>query len=167
MNIITKLDLLGKEVLRRYPYINHGGCCVYAAMIVAALHKHKINAAGIVASWAAEELNESGASIDTVRENIKKNTMDEWNKNGVRFSHIGVEFEYKARTRIVKKHYDTHGVHPARKELDDTPIYKGRLTLAELKKLAGIKKGWNDTFDRRQIPELRKLVNSFLAVDRK
>ena len=167
MDIIDKLNKLGKEVLRRYPYINHGGCCVYAAMIVEALHKHKINASGIVASWSAEYLNRSGVTIDKVREGIKKNTHAEWNNNGVNFSHVGVEFEHQGLIRTVKKHYDTAGVRRAGKELDDMPIYKGRLTLTELKELGGTKHGWNDTFDRTQIPELRKLVKDRLAVERK
>jgi len=167
MSIITKLDLLGKEVLRRYPEINNGGCCVYAAMIVAALHKHKIKASGIVASWRAEKLNSIGSSIDSVRSNITKNTYTEWNKNGVNFSHVGVEFEYKARIRTAKRHYDANGCHPVSSALDGMVIYKGRLTLGELRELAGTKKGWNDSFDRKDIPELRKLVNSFLAVERK
>jgi hypothetical protein len=166
MNIITKLDRLGKEVNRRYPYINHGGCAVYAAMIVQALRKHKINATGIVASYSAEWMP-AGASIDTVRENITKNSHKEWNRNGVRFSHVGVEFDHTTKTRTVKKHYDSYGVRKAGKELDDMPIYKGRLLLVELRALAERKTGWNESFDRAQIPELRKLVKSFLALDRK
>jgi hypothetical protein len=166
MNIIAKLDLLGKEALRRYPYLNNGGCCVYAAMIVQALHKHKINATGIVASFSADYVGPA-VSIDTVRETITRNSHKQWNKNGVRFSHVGVEFEYADRVRTVKKHYDTAGVRDASNQLDGVPIYKGRLTIVELKALAGRKDGWNDMFDRKQIPELRKLVKSFLAVDRK
>ena len=167
MNITAKLDLLGKEVSRRYPWLNHGGCCVYAAMIVAALHKHKIKATGIVASWSAESLNKSGVTIDKVREGIKKNTHTEWNNNGVNFSHVGVEFEYKAKIRTHKYHYDSHGVKKAGKTLDLMPIYSGRLNLEELKTLAGTKRGWNDTFDRKDIPALRKLVKDFLAVEKK
>jgi hypothetical protein len=167
MNIITKMDLLGKEVLRRYPAINYGGCCVYAAMIVSALHKHKIKASGIVASYSANSLNAAGSSIDAVRSNITKNTQDEWNKNGVSFSHVGVEFEHKALIRTVKRHYDANGCHPVSSGLDGMTIYKGRLTLGELRVLAGTRKGWNNMFDRKDIPELRKLVNSYLAVGRK
>lgn len=167
MDIIDKLNKLGKEVLRRYPYINHGGCCVYAAMIVQALHKHKIKASGIVASHSAVYYNNAGVTIDSVRETITKHDHRQWNSKGISFSHVGVEFEHQGLVRTVKKHYDTAGVRRAGKELDDMPIYKGRLTLIELKKLGGTKHGWNDTFDRTQIPELRKLVKDRLAVERK
>lgn len=166
MNIVTKLDQLGVEVLRRYPDINSGGCCVYAAMIVAALHKHKIKAQGIVASWNAERMNYAGASIDTIRHYIVKNTLTEWEDNGISFSHVGVEFEYKGLIRKTKRHYDTSGVRPAGKMLDSMPIYKGRLDLNELRTLAGRKDGWNSTFDRKQIPALRTFVKNFLAVDK-
>lgn len=167
MNIIAKLDLLGKEVLRRYPTINCGGCCVYAAMIVSALRKHKIKASGIVASSRADRFNAADSSIDVVRSNVLKNTQDEWNKNGVSFSHVGVEFEYKARIRTVKRHYDANGCHPVNSKLDGMTIYKGCLTLGELRVLAGTEEGWNDMFDRKDIPELRRLVNSYLAVEPK
>jgi hypothetical protein len=166
MNITDKLDMLGEEVMRRYPWLNHGGCCVYAAMVVQALHKHNIKASGIVASWGAEYLNRTGITIDKVREGLKKNTHTEWNNNGVNFSHVGVEFEYRAKIRTHRYHYDSTGVKKAGKELDGMPIYAGRLTLEELRTLAGTKKGWNDTFDRKHIPELRKLVKSYLGVDK-
>ena len=167
MDIIAKLNALGKEVASRYPNINNGGCCVYAAMIVQALHKHKIKATGIVASSSAVYLNAAGVSIDTIREGLGKNTHTEWNKNGVRFSHVGVEFEYRAQIRSVKRHYDTAGVHLAGKKLDGMPLYKGRLSLEELKVLAGTKNGWNDEFNRKDIPAIRKLVKNYLVVDKK
>ena len=165
MNIVTKLDQLGVEVLRRYPTINSGGCCVYAAMIVAALHKHRIKACGIVASWNAERMNHADVSIDTIRHSISKNTLSEWEDNGISFSHVGVEFEYKGLILKTKRHYDTSGVRPAGKVLDAMPIYRGRLNLNDLRTLAGQKDGWNSAFDRKHIPALRKLVKNLLVVD--
>ena len=162
MSIVKKLNKLGKVVMASYPYINHGGCCVYAAMIVSALHKHKIKAEGIVASWSALGMNRAGQSIDTVREAVKKNKICEWQDNGISFSHVGVEFEVDGK----KYHYDSKGAKRAKREFDGMPIYKGRLKLQEMRGLAGRKEGWNDTFDRKDIPALRQLVKEHLLVDK-
>lgn len=158
MDLEIKLNRLGEEVYDRYPNINSGGCCVYAAMVVAELNKLNIPAKGIVASYSSL----ASKSIDKIRPLIEKNTLDEWQKNGVSFSHVGVEFTLNGK----KKHYDTGGVRKAGKELDHMPIYKGRLEYIELRALAAKKYGWNTCFNRRDIPELRRLVKSFLAVDK-
>jgi hypothetical protein len=167
MEIVDKLNALGKEVMTRYPLINCGGCCVYAAMVAEALQNQGIEVRGIVSAWSAESLNSNGITLDHIRPAIKSNTLEEWNKHGIRFNHVGVELVIrKEGKRVTKKHYDSKGVKGASKKLDDMPIYKGRLTLTELKALARKRKGWNDSFNRRAIPEIRKLVKKHLGVDR-
>lgn len=155
MDLKVKLNRLGKDVNKRFPYLNHGGCCVYAAMVVAELRKQKVPAVGIVASYGAEE----GVSIDLARQAVQNNTLREWNDNGISFSHVGVEFDHNG----VKKHYDSNGVHKVRKVLDHMPIYEGRLQYKELKELAERVEGWNPSFDRNIIPELRKIVKSYIS----
>lgn len=167
MDIVKKLNTLGKEVMSRYPYINHGGCCVYAAMVAEELHKHGIEAKGIVSAYGAKELNGNGITLDNIRPGIKSNALEEWNKHGIRFNHVGVEFVIKKEgKRAIKKHYDSTGVKSASTELDHMPIYKGRLALVDLKALARKRKGWNESFNRHVIPELRKLVKAHLGVDK-
>jgi len=164
MGIVTKLNQLGNDVMERYPDLNKGGCCVYAAMIVAALKKHDITARGIVASYGARKpgwLTTDIATINKARKNIQKNTLQEWQENGISFAHVGVEFSING----VKKHYDSSGVRAAGRKLDDMPIYDGRLEYKELRAVAAKKDGWNTSFNRRDIPALRKLVKSRLSVD--
>lgn len=165
MNIETKLNQLGKIVKERYPDINCGGCCVYAAMIVDALKKHDIQAKGIVAAFGAGKpgwMTSEIATITAVRKKIQKNEIVEWQSNGISFNHVGVEFKIGS----VKKHYDTAGVRKAGKMLDGMPIYTGRMEYVELRALAGKKAGWNESFNRKDIPALRRLVKSHLAVDK-
>ncbi len=157
MSIVTKLNKLGKEVNTRYPTINAGGCCVYAALIVAALHKQGIIAHGIVAAWN----NTGETNIDLVRKKIRSNTVGEWESKGVHFNHVGVEFSVDGKTKW--KHYDSNGVYRKSSSLMDWPVYEGRLTLKELKDLAKCASGWNTRFDRNSIPALRKLVKTHLS----
>lgn len=156
MSIIRKLNKLGRAVSERYPYINNGGCCVYAALVAEALIYHKINCSGIVASWDAGDI-----SIDEVRANVRKNALDEWEYNGVLFSHVGLEFEHNGRIR----HYDTSGAKFAKKNFDGMKVYKGRLRIDELKKLASKRQGWNESFNRRHIPAIREMVKEYLEVN--
>lgn len=158
MDITEKLNHLGEVVYSRWPYINHGGCCVYAALVAEELVKHNIDSVGIVAAYDAAG---TAKSIDTIRSNIRKNTVDEWQSNGVSFNHVGLEFKIKGR----KKHYDTRGVVKAALRFDSMPIYKGRLKLDDMKKLASRRAGWNSSFNRRNIPALRQLIKEHLAVD--
>ncbi len=159
MSLIRKLNSLGKAVYAKYPYINCGGCCVYAALVAEALLLHKISCKGIVASWDANDI----PSIDEIRPCIKRNMLHEWQNNGVSFNHIGLEFEYNGKMR----HYDTSGANKAGKSFDFMPIYNGRLNIVELQKLASQKTGWNNSFNRRHIPAIRAMVQKYLAVDNK
>jgi hypothetical protein len=163
MEIVNKLNSLAKVVMVRYPYINHGGCCVYAAMVAEELQKHGIEVKGIVSAYGAKEMNSNGITLDHIRPG---NTLEEWNRCGIRFNHVGIEFVIKTEgKRATKKHYDSTGVKRATTELDHMPLYKGRLTIDDLKALARKRKGWNETFNRRYIPALRKLVKEHLGVD--
>ncbi len=153
MDLVKTLNRLGKEVMQKYPDINRGGCCVYAAIVAAELHKKGIEARGIAASYMAKN---SPMTIDEARKNVKGNTLGAWNTNGIFFCHVGIEFDYLGRTH----HYDTNGVKMAKGKFDGMPIYKGRLTRDELKALARNQDGWNIRFNRKDIPSIRKLVRS-------
>jgi len=153
MDLVRTLNQLGKDVKQKYPYINNGGFCVYAAIVSTELRKKGIDARGIVASWMAED---SSTTIDEARKHVKGNTVSAWNRNNIYFYHVGLEFEYKGKTR----HYDTKGVKMAKAKFDEMDIYKGRLTHAELKALASRQDGWNSQFNRKDIPAIRKLVRS-------
>lgn len=153
-DVISVLNTLGNTVLSRYPNINYGGCCVYAAIVAAALEKKGIPVVGIVSSHFSDN------NINEAREHVRHNTVPEWERNGIFFTHVGIEFKIGKK----KMHYDTHGVRVAKSEFHTIPIYPGRLTKDELRALGSRKSGWNSTFDRTDIPQLRKLVKTSLAV---
>lgn len=160
MSLIKKLNQTGIAVSRKYPYINHGGCCVYAALVAEALLMHNIQSLGIVAAWDAEYFNKHN-TIDNVRRYVKHNVLWRWQDHGVSFSHIGLEFEIGGKLL----HYDTNGVKNASNTFDEIEIYKGRLQIDDMRQLARKAAGWNDSFNRRHIPAIRKIVHDHLAVD--
>jgi hypothetical protein len=154
MDLPEILDKLGRDVTARYPYINHGGCCVYAAIVAQALQAHRVNAKGIVVSWFASKW----IHIDKVRNNLKRKDVHEWQENDVNFSHVGLEFRYRGKVY----HYDSNGIHPKAKQLDGMEIYPGRLLVEEMVQLAESPEGWNSSFNRRYIPTIRRMVDKAL-----
>lgn len=156
LDVVTTLNNLGFSVKQNYRRINCGGCGVYAALIVEQLQKLGIRSSGIVAAY-----NTKNVSLAKARDNIKnKADQREWDKNGIAFYHVGVEFFLDGK----RYHYDTSGVHPAAKELDNMSIYRGRMRLEDLKAIAGTERGWNKTFDRKDIPAIRKMVKAAFAL---
>jgi hypothetical protein len=158
MNLTRRLNRLGSAVNVVSPHINHGGCCIYAALVAEELNKQGIHAAGIVTDgWSTPD-----AHIDEVRPFIKINTIDEWENNGVSFNHVAVEYTIDGKTR----HYDTSGVKkPNKRTFCGKRMYEGRLTLKEMKDLAARKQGWNRDFNRAHIPMIRNMVKYYLSVD--
>lgn len=136
---------------------NHGGCCVIAAEI--AKHLQHIYPTKIRVSTDYDELLDN--NVSTVAERVYNAADgDEWNDNGIFFGHVVVQFKYKGRNY----HIDTSGVTRAT-SYDPTfcyPLYPGDMPLAAACLLAEQDHGvWNTTFNRRQIPKLRKIVADF------
>jgi hypothetical protein len=148
-------------------YINQGGCCVFANLLVKALMKHNIEAGGIVLSWEAKYFNENNNSFDQIRNSSRKNDPTEWNSNGVRFWHVAVEFKHKGKTYRA----DSDGIEEVRiktkSEFRNAPVYNGYLTPEELNDFSSNKHRhcWNSIFDRDDIPRIQRLVEQHLSVD--
>jgi hypothetical protein len=103
-------------------------------------------------------------SLNTIKKNfLKKNIpleMDAFHGEDVWFSHVIVEFEYKGK----KYHYDSTGVcKPATTTaMNEYPIMQGWLTAEEAMNLA-YQPGWNEQFDRNEIPELVQKIDALLT----
>lgn len=157
---LADLSSFCQSILDNHPHINYGGCCVFAAMIAKHLEKHTETRI-VVGDWAAldDDTGDNIRNIDDARPSVRKNTMVEWNNGGVQFGHVLVEITYKRK----KYHVDARGVFPAA-ERDPSfryPIYNGSLTLKEAAKLGASSKGWNTTFDREEIPMIKRAVNKY------
>jgi hypothetical protein len=147
-NALKALDLfLRNDIRRNHQDINAGGCCVFAAILAKQLNK--VGEARIrITDWATEE-----DAIIKARPKVKRNTLVEWNRHGVHFNHVAIEFKYKGKTY----HIDASGVvAPPRFD-----FLKGELLLKEATELGDCKKGWNRFFDRKEIPTIKRRVQRF------
>jgi len=150
------LKTLGKNVAHRWPNINNGGCGVFAGYVGRELIRLGVETRIIVASGSVDDMTEE--EFDNIQNSLAfRANIEEWNSNGVYFSHIGVEFYYNKKLW----HYDTNGVHKACDELDGMPLYPGRLSVGEAIHIAEDSTGWNCMFDRSEIPRVNFHIRSF------
>lgn len=154
---LAQLRELAAKLDRNIKYANHGGCCVVAVEI--AKHLRNIYPTKIRVSTDYDEYADVELS-DAANRVYDHADGEEWNDNGIYFGHVIVEFKYKGR----KYHIDTNGVKRAR-NVDPTfgwILYPGELPYKAAEILAAQDSGvWNWTFNRKQIPKLRKIVEAF------
>lgn len=164
-NLTNTLNSLADNVGREIEYLNSGGCGVIAAFV----GEYLKNVEGIS---QVRVLNASGVTehvdITEIRKSIprgQKDNIDQWYDNapyGI-FNHLLISFCYEG-TRYVFDGYE--GVMPWNQYKQLTSwCYrsKGSFTIDEIKKLSvDSGKGWNDCFDRNQIPKIRKLAKRYL-----
>lgn len=140
------LARLALSVDRTFPFLNSGGCCVFASIVADELIERGIPCEGLVVDAYNDE-----PDIEAVRNNVQRNVPREWNEHGVDFTHVGLDIPGMGK-------YDSRGFDNPNSMLKLWPEAKGRLTVQELRELSSVGDGWNRTFDRQQIPTLRRMV---------
>lgn len=158
--LIERLNELGREVRTLHPLINHGGCCVYAALVGRELKRMGIESWGVVIT----DMFNPARNIDEVRKNIPPKLVKygyRWNREGVVFAHIVLKFKLGGKRYI----YDTSGVRY--EDIVEMPfgfeLCPGLLPVEDLEALAGVASNWNSDFDRREIPDVKGAVYAYLG----
>lgn len=151
---------LGQRMNRFHPYINSGGCCVYASILGEELLKRGIDARIIVGASGANHLIQhigKASCLNEVRDRIGPTALQEnWQENGVHFNHVGLEF--KSPDDGEWYHCDSDNVAPQDWCLGTWEIYKGWLSVEDGKILAAFPDGWNTAFDRKTIPLVKQMI---------
>lgn len=149
------LNKLARDILDAFPDINNGGCCVFAALIAKQLQHYypvRILAFG----------KKPTTSIDYARSKVKKNNCREWGRNDIDLYHIVVEF---CDEDGVFYHYDTTGVHNSLGSIrEDLKKIPGSFAIQEACELASDFRGWNTDFDRRNIPNIDKVIKKHFNI---
>lgn len=152
---LRELSRFGKRINRTYSYVNRGGCCIVAAEFARPLKQIFPSTNIIVGSYKWEQAQD----LEKVRKLIGSNSFRQWTKHGIDFTHVLLEFEFEGKMY----QFDTcDGVVP-RKDTTilDLRILDGHLTLSEAQDLAHSPVGWNEMFDRKQIPAIQKDIKEF------
>lgn len=151
-NLITSLNTLGRKVNQKFPNVNFGGCCVYAAYLGLLLESKGWSVRGRVSKpcYAPE-----GVNLRTAASNLK-NPIDhyEWGDNGVYFYHVFLMIDHEQGSFF----HDTDSTEERKVNFNGMPYYDGYLTTEELKMLADEPEGWNTVFNRRNISPLLDII---------
>jgi hypothetical protein len=155
VNLVGRLNALGRDVMEKYGDVNWGGCCVFAALVGKRLEK--IAPVKIRVGNSHYVGNSDAINLDEVRNNIRSNVPSAWNQYDVHFAHVIIEFVWRKKTY----HYDSCGVtvEDAHTVMGNYPILKGSLTVKEAAELSSTQRGWNHMFDRGNIPDIERMIN--------
>lgn len=139
-----RLRKLSAAAQGRFPHLNYGGCCVFAAAVAKELEKHGIQYEVMVTGSKSRNIGEIRPP---------KNTVDAWNGVGVDFGHVGVRMRLRGRWytydseaflrhkhRFGFRYVDTYGGGTVRWESS-----AGGITAKEAKELADEPR-WNRQF---------------------
>jgi hypothetical protein len=154
-SLLDQLDGLAKKVSSQMKRINHGGCCVYATLVANHL-QHIVPTRFVVfhGGWRPDE----DLDLDDVRNQVTSNCLLEWNGCGVYFGHVVIEFDYDGKTY----HYDSEGWTDSDGSICQGSVrIKGYLLKQDADELADDEYGWNDTFDRNQIPKMKRIIDDY------
>lgn len=149
------LERLGDDIANDVACVNHGGCGVVAAEVGKQLTRLGIECD--IATGGYPECLPAALVRDEVMDHSDPLA---WDAAGLGRGHLAVRF------RLGDEFYtwDTNGFAP-----DSADVLGGSdwckngeygtgLTVAEADAMNRKQRGWNRTFDRRQIPTIRKLV---------
>ena len=157
--LARKLNEFGAQVLSRYPHINAGGCCVFAALMASKLSKIVPTQIRVEGYSSAYKTN-----IDHIRPKMA-NEGNDWSDHYVVFNHVLVSYEINGRTW----YYDARGAAKKYTPLcrESSPknamkcVFGGSLTVNEASFLASESRRWNSSFDRADLFDLFDMVDAF------
>lgn len=159
----TILKELGKEANEKFPTLNMGGCCVFAAEVARRLQKRGVEQVEVIAS----AVNPSTATpLDMIRTDLLNNNKSpleryNWDAMGASFMHVAVRFCLNGKWYT----YDSDILRCSRTSFG-RPSYEARRgahTVDEAIAFANDESGWNSTFNRKQIPAVKRLIAQYLG----
>ena len=166
--ILKRLRVLAKSLTTHTPNCNWGGCAV-------------------VAGWVGKELKSMGVMVEvitpvsspasiwgskpaaTVRLNVTNHKDPRnWDENGLSRTHLAVRFRSAGKTYT----WDSNGLVQSTSAFGkcrdgDTYTTSKKfgdgMSVEECVAIASTSKGWNDRFDRKQIPLIKHLIKHHLT----
>ena len=155
--LFKQLETLGKILCDDYPYINDGGCAVFSCLVSKALSRRRIKHR-ICVLQDLDLFDGIKPKFNKVLKKNKPKSLSEWNHHGIYFCHVITEFTYRG---IIYR-YDMNGIRNKDEIFEEDKEIIGYIPYKDMYNLASKSKGWNDCFDRNDIPDIAKLVRKYL-----
>lgn len=156
-----RLRSLAEQTNAQFPYINNGGCCVFAAAVAGELER-----LGVEHEVIVPRPYDGSHDLSEVRQNVRNpNEKIAWNEAGIYFSHVAVRLKLNGKWHT----YDTDKpLHRSKYVFGEHCRYtaaEGGMTAKEAKALADEAEGWNKTFARSNVRPVRKLVREVMRAE--
>jgi len=152
MDIIGTLNRISKEITDKINSPNRGGCAVVAATVATKLAKY-IPVEVVVETFYGVPMDlddiVSGQDLNKI-----KTARDWYIKTEFDFEHILLKMDIDGETYL----FDSNGLVPM--EGSYITLHDGTFPLEETVKISNSEIGWNWVFDRRQIPDIQKIVDN-------
>lgn len=147
---LKKVNEIALGARAKFDYINYGGCGMLAYIFARQLIK--------VVPTRIVMYGNTNVSIDEIRPHVTNNSYTEWMNHGMSIGHTWVEFKVGRTWYAI----DTdHGVVPHKKfRKYQGTVTDGEISLDEIKGMAHDPNGWNEQFDRDQIPAIKRFINT-------
>lgn len=157
-----------RKIHHKYPTMNYGGCGAFAYYFSRELeyagYSPDIATCGCYTSFTEIQIHRKRKAIlqKCLEDGQRFPTVRDWNYLDVRFTHV------YTRLLIDDKYWfiDSEGIY-ADQPRDYSLAQVSILRVEDMHPLAEAQDGWNNTFDRRQIPGIRlsiqRLVGNALA----
>lgn len=143
----STLEGLSQALNKNHPEVNYGGCAKLSAIMITELAKKGIKAKAKIIEYFGKP------TITTPLEELPEDKL------------IRVPCDHMV-TKVGRYYFDNLVVTTNQKKLDvpsGSKLYKGSLKITKLRKV--IKHGeWNQTFNTKELPAIRKLVKKHLEV---
>lgn len=155
------LAAIASEVSRNVDNVNRGGCGVYAVELAKRMKKLGFTDMKLRVYSYPKANNERLVNVTSVERKVfadnPPDNIYEWNDNGVYFCHVRMEWGFRV--------WDVEGDEAAKtdKVWRWYPRHPGSISLKALNCLTAKRACWNPTFDRTQIPLMRKIMDKHFA----
>lgn len=152
--LCQSLTNFASKTRSEFPLLNHGGCAVFAAHVAKRLQH--------IVPTRIKLIDYSKSDLTAIRSRLSDpKNIYEWHRHGINFVHVIIEFDYDGKTY----HYDSDGLKLATgpKWNGGFPISKGSFTVDEVISFAANPHCWNPTFNRSNIPTLKRRVKNLFA----
>ena len=156
--LLKRLRNLQDELNQNFEYINHGGCAVVAAMVGECLEELGV---------PCDVVTNGGAVPAKIRQHVwDKTDVRAWDDSGLWRGHLAIRFKIGNSVRI----WDSDGMYGSQlfgysKTCKARGKFGEGLTVEECAAISmreNNSRSWNSTFDRRQVPAMREVVERCL-----
>lgn len=154
------LHAIAKDVAVAIPYVNCGGCGVYATELAKRLYRIGVRNFRIRTYTYAGDPDRK-TNIKFVERHVFGKALPErvstWNANGINFDHVRLQWNgtmWDADGAVSRKDgrkWSCYILHP------------GHISLKAINKICKDSSGWNSRFPRDDIPKMRRIMNRHFA----